>query len=73
MLKPVASWQARWKQGKQTSEAETCCLLAGTSEETQEQNILIWTWNIQEQQAVVRWRLVEEEMLSREEQRGDTE
>ena len=45
----------------------TCGLLAGRKE-PQEQSLLIWEWNIQEQQAVVRWRLVDE-MLSRQEQR----
>ena len=29
-------------------------LLAGAREEPQEQNLLVWKWNIQEQQAVVR-------------------
>ena len=60
-----------WWQGKQTLVAGQAAqgLLAGTHEESQEQALVIWAWNIQKQQAVVRSRLVEEEVLSRKKQR----
>ena len=53
-VRPAASWQAREEQGKPIFKAETCGLLVGTCKEPQEQSFLIWTWNIQEQHAVVR-------------------
>ena len=39
------------------------------SSSPQEQSLLVWARKIQEQQAVVRWRLGEEELLSNQDQR----
>ena len=59
---------AAWWWGKRTCETATFGLLADPCEETQEQALVIWAWNIKEQ-AVVRSRLAKEEMLSRQKQR----